>query len=136
MSAIIKRNFENIYTDDIIGKPMTPSKWVNDEPTYKPITRIKMTCGGGMGGSSWYEYVNRINMEDIRPNDMLLVTDIDGRQKLLNTNYIVSVENDLTVLSALLDSRNDAFEIGVYEYRWLVKDGHKVKLTGDFRYYH
>jgi hypothetical protein len=67
-------------------------------------------------------------MADIKPDDMLIVTDIDGRQKLLNTRYIVSVENDLSVLSALLDSQNHNFETGIYEYRWLVKDGHKVKL--------
>jgi hypothetical protein len=130
--TLLGGNFENIYTNNTIGQPMTPSKWVSNKPTYTPITRIKMTCGGGIGGSSWYEYVKRINMENIRPDDMLIVTDINARQKLLNTRYIVSVENDLSVLSALLDSQNNNFEVGIYEYRWLVRDGHKVKLINDF----
>ena len=50
-----------------------------------------MTCGGGMGGSVWNEYVTT-NCQ-IQPNQMITVKDaITGEEKIINTNFIVKVE--------------------------------------------
>lgn len=117
-----------IGKDKSIGLPMTPSKWVTTKPTYEAISRIKMTCGGGIGGSSWYEYVQRVSFENVHLGEMLPVVTIDGREKLLNPNNIVTVESDLQLVSGVINSQNPNFEIGQHEYRYLCRDGVKVSF--------
>jgi hypothetical protein len=50
--------------------------------------RIKMSCGGGMGGSSWYEYVTHIDSSD--PN-YETVTTLDGQTKRLGKQFTVTI---------------------------------------------
>ena len=49
--------------------------------------RILMSCGGGMGGSKWYEEVTDIDME----GDFIDVITIDGQNKLLGKQYVVKI---------------------------------------------
>ena len=115
---------------DIITPPLTPSKWVDNKVKYTPITRLRLSCGGGMGGAQWYENVQRIPLSDIKPNTMLEVTDLEGRKHLVNTRYIVEADSSVTVASVYLDSQNSNFEMGVYEFSWLIKDGRRLYLDG------
>lgn len=131
---IVKDIFDKIETKTTIGKPLTPSTWVG-EPKYYPITRIKMTCGGGMGGSSWYEYVERFSLNDIsdRPlGTMWRIKTVDGNEKLINPNYVVEVDSEITMVCVTFDSRNPHFEKGIYTYRFLYRDGTKVSLSDRF----
>lgn len=73
-----------------LSKKLTPSTWIG-EPKYKLITRIHMTCGGGIGGSSWEEYVER--MEEFPTNKIIKVKRYDGKELFINTSYIVKTEN-------------------------------------------
>jgi len=70
--------------------PCSPSKWIS-KPEYKKITRINLTSGGGMGGSKWTEYVEQI--KELQPNTIQAFTRINGKQILLNTNYITDAED-------------------------------------------
>lgn len=70
-----------------IGKKCSPSA----PPVLldtRVITRVKMSCGGGMGGSTWCEYGKAL--DPIEPNKVIRFRDyITGEVILLNTNYIV-----------------------------------------------
>lgn len=71
-----------------IGLPCTPSRLVKrtDLCAYK----VKMSCGGGMGGSVWNEY-----LEDNIPEGehrIIYVNDYAGRSKSINTMFAVKSE--------------------------------------------
>lgn len=71
-----------------IGLPCTPSKYVKS--FEKVGYRIKMSCGGGMGGSVWNEYF----AENVPEGEHKLVSleDYTGRNKTINTKYVVKSE--------------------------------------------
>ena len=74
-----------------IGRSCTPSEMpvVVD---VKNIIVITMTCGGGMGGSRWEEYLDAVDVESIPSNQMVTFTDaITGKKKTINTQYAVEV---------------------------------------------
>ena len=49
--------------------------------------RILMSCGGGMGGSKWYEYATEIEMD----GGFIYAECLDGQSKTLSKNFIVSI---------------------------------------------
>lgn len=110
------------------GKEYTPSKWMGD-PEYTKITRLKMTCGGGLGGQSWYEYVYR---QQIPSNQIVAFTRYDGKEIRINTSYVVEAE-DFTLARAVLDIsewcdiQHDNGE-RVKEYLVLINDGKTLTL--------
>lgn len=70
----------------VIHAPVSPCSLVNKKE--QEVYKFKMTCGGGMGGAQWDEYV--ITKDPIRPNSMLTCTDAaTGEEKIINSNYIV-----------------------------------------------
>lgn len=71
-------------------------------PTYSPsknhlvlvlgdVTKVKMSCGGGMGGSKWYEFGGFENKPKIG-EFVNFVDAVSGETKIINPNYIVEVE--------------------------------------------
>ena len=70
----------------IIGHNLHPTNRLDKH--QKEGYRIKMSCGGGMGGSSWYEYVTDIYGSD--PN-YEVVTTLDGQTKRLGKQFIVNI---------------------------------------------
>lgn len=129
MSNFVKTNFEEIYKPDYLKKPMTPSEWVGGV-SYLPVTRLKMTCGGGLGGSLWYEYVQRVSLEifSIVQSPFVTLRTWDNKEVFLNKSYIVKAEQ-FVIASAVLNSRNPNFPMGEYTYCYLVEDGHKLSLV-------
>ena len=115
-----------------VGLPKTPATWVG-EPTYTEIMRIKVTCGGGMGGSSWYEYVDRHDFKTVNVGgvEMVKYKRYNGEKVTLNPHYIVTIQN-FTLFTAIYDSRNSNFDIGKYTLYYLVEDGRKIKLVDSF----
>ena len=90
------------YVEDAkLGKPKTPSKW-KGFPEYTLITKVRMTCGGGLDvdGATWYEYVYRL--DEIPTNKIIEVKRYDGKMIRLNTAYVVSTE-DFKLAKATLD---------------------------------
>ena len=125
-------NEKKIYRKSTAGVPRTPGKWVDTKPTYREMTRILMTCGGGMGGSSWYEVVERINLADLMQKSYVIAKDWEGKEKGLNLQYMVKAEQ-FTLASARFDNKNTNFKMGVYEYSWLIEDGETIKLIDEFQ---
>lgn len=114
----------------MLGREYTPSKW-DGLPTYKQITRLRMTAGGGMGGACWYEYVDRL--AEIPSNEMIEVKRYDGKWIRINTSYVVYSE-DFTLATATLDIREWARcameNIETKKYYVLVDDNKKLMLIG------
>lgn len=71
-----------------IGLPCTPSKFIKrrDMLGYK----VKMSCGGGMGGSVWNEYL--CNDVPAGSYQIIRIEDYTGRPKSINTNFVVKSE--------------------------------------------
>lgn len=93
----------------IIYLPCTPAQWIG-EPEYKQITQIHLTAGGGMGGSSWYEYVEKI--DSIETNTIQEFTRITGKKILLNTRYITSAENFLLITATFNNENTNVRKLG------------------------
>lgn len=132
--SFVQRVFEDgigVRKDLTIGLPMTPSSWMGDA-IYTPVSRIKMSCGGGMGGSSWYETVERIDIDNIDLDKPLIVTTIDGNKKMLNPRYIVLIDSEITMVTRKLNSKNTNFPVGVYIYSWLIRDGEKITFANSY----
>lgn len=54
-----------------------------------PCLKVRMTCGGGMGGCEWYEY---IKPTELISNSIIDVVNVFGEKKQINTRYVVKVE--------------------------------------------
>ena len=108
-----------------IGFPCTPSVWTR-EPEYKKITVIIVSCGGGMGGSKWREYVYRT---DELPKGIQWYRTVDGRDIRLNSNNIVMME-DYTMVTVYYRTSNQKISPGGAERSksFLIDDDMKVEL--------
>lgn len=80
----------------------TPANIIDSK--IENVLRIKMSCGGGIGGSKWYETVKPT---DIIPNTLITVETIEGETKLINTNFIVeAVEKQLVIVTEVHQNSN------------------------------
>ena len=122
----LEYNFDKLYDDEVIKRPRTPSVWVTKDVCYDEITRIKMSCGGGMGGSKWYEYVERVPLDALAKigRGCVVLRTYEGKDVLINMDYVVEAEQ-FTVASAVLDSRNPYFPVGYYKFCYLIEDGRR-----------
>lgn len=126
-------DLSKIYSKATFGRPMTPGRWLDKDVQYAPITRLDMSCGGGMGGSHWYEYIQRIPLEELaNSDDRIIVTTWDGKRKLINMNNVVKAE-EYTIASAVYHSDNSNFPVGEYLMARLVQDGATVRLVEEFQ---
>lgn len=122
------KNFE--YCNGKLKKDIEPSKWVGC-PEYMFITKLRMSCGGGIGGSSWYEYVERL--KDIPSNTVIKVKRYDGKEIFINTSWLVEAE-DYKLVKATLDiSRWETYypdkeKEGIRSYYVLMDDDVELKL--------
>ena len=112
------------------GFPMTPSKWVG-KPKTRKITRLLMTCGGGMGGSRWYEYVEHFQFESIDPDGVVIVDRIDGKNVWVNPKYIVQAE-DFVLVEADYDTTNPNYGQGKMKVKFLVEEDAKLVRIDEY----
>jgi len=75
------------FDGDIVKYPLTPCKWVG-EPRYKTVLRLTVTCGGGLGGSRWFEYTTSQRAYEGLHTYRL----VNGKEVQLNSMYIVKAE--------------------------------------------
>lgn len=134
MDTTMHVDLSKIYSKATFGRPMTPGYWVtkNGNVQYFPVTRLDMSCGGGMGGSHWYEYIARIPLEELAEKERVVVTTWDGERKLINMSNVVKAE-EYTVASAFYHSDNPNFPVGEYLVARLIPDGAKVRLVEEFQ---
>lgn len=127
-------DLSKIYNKTTFGRPMTPGYWVtkSEDVQYFPITRLDVSCGGGMGGSRWYEYIARVPLEELAEKERVVVTTWDGKRKLINMNNVVKAE-EYTIASAFYHSDNSNFPVGEYLMARLVQDGAKIQLVESFQ---
>lgn len=111
-----------------VGVPRTPAEWIPGTVTYEDFLEIRMTAGGGMGGSKWYEYIDA--ELPLPSNQLVEVEDIEGNRKQINTAYVVTVEQ-VTVMFAKYESRNPYYPKGVYEVQWIVPGSWKDSVRFD-----
>jgi len=118
-----------VYGKSTMGLPMTPSHWIGAE--YKPIKRIKVTCGGGMGGSVWFEYVDKDSVKtvDLYGVPMLSVMTWNGEKKIINPRYVVTVEDYDLMTATFYNERNTNFRLGVHDVHVLVNPNRRVELV-------
>lgn len=94
-----------------IRLPMSPSRWVGEERRYT-VACVWMSCGGGMGGSRWDEYLTGIGLEDIRllmdTGKAVVAENIYGEDVLLSPDYIVKAQM-FDVVERDYDTGNDNF---------------------------
>ena len=131
MNTVKLVDLKTIYDAPTLGKPMTPGNWVGREMKCIPVTMLSMSCGGGTGGSHWYEYIERIPLEDLCNGNRIVVKTWDGKSKLINLNNVVTAEQ-LTIATAVYNSKNPNFEQGEYLVAKLTRDNHKIKLVDSF----
>lgn len=124
-------DLDTVYKDNCIGVPMTPGHWVSKSVEYTPITRLRMSCGGGIGGAQWFEYVNRVPLDELAEMKSAIVTTWNGKRKLINMNYVVEAEK-FTIAKAVYDSTNPNFQKGEYLVARLLEDGSVVSLSDKF----
>lgn len=73
--------------DNRIYYPLTPCTWLGQKA--EKITDIMMSCGGGMGGAQWHEYIKgHIDLKD----GLNTYTRIDDTKVCLNSKWIVKAE--------------------------------------------
>ena len=82
--------------------PNNPSKFIGKAKVIR-VKRVKMTCGGGIGGSCWDEYV--VDFPETPKHDLIKVTDYKGKKMTINTVYVVKVV-DSQIVVITTDSKN------------------------------
>lgn len=114
-----------------IYRSCNPSKFVKHEEIHG-ILKVKMSCGGGMGGAQWYEYIQEPNDFELEGESPVWVTNYLGEEMLLNPRFIVKanrisiakVVEDITAWKRMSDGRQYLntmyFEIAPYESVTLV----------------
>ena len=110
-----------------INLPCTPSEWTT-QPEYQKITEITLTSGGGMGGKTWKEYVEKTIL---KPHTLQKVTRIDGKQITINTDYVTYAE-DFVLVTAEYYTENTYRGEGYHEVNFLVEEGVEVGLMDKY----
>lgn len=127
-----------------VYKPFTPSEYV-DSNYYKVIS-IKMSCGGGMGGASWYEYIKADTPQKMKEiysaitkGGIIKVVDYLGNTKYINTNYVVMTQEQSIYELTIENKGNTYYEIiegGKYIFRYLINERKtkEIKNINTFEY--
>lgn len=125
--------FGYVYTKDTMGVPCTPGYWISDKVTYEPITMLRISCGGGIGGAQWCEYVKRISFEDLCNNEKIIVETVDGEKIWINTRWVVEA-HQYNIAKAVYHSDNKDSYTGDNEFCRLVEEGHTIKLIDTYQH--
>lgn len=111
--------------------PMTPGYWVDDSPTYENVVRVRMTCGGGVGGAQWFEYMVGVALEDIADAKFFIFKDLNGKDVMINTSYIVEAK-PFKIAKAVYHSDNHNFTKGNYVVRYLLDPNATAELVSEY----
>lgn len=95
-----------------IYRSCNPSEFVKHEEIHG-ILKVKMSCGGGMGGAQWHEYIQEPNDFELEGESPVWVTNYLGEEMLINPRFIVKasrisivkVVEDITAWKRALDGK-------------------------------
>ena len=123
-----------LLEDNVLSLPGSPAEW-NGKPILRPITVITMTCGGGMGGSYWKEYVLQTKLKFPMGEMLYLIDATTGKEFTVNPRYVVKAENFILV-EAHYSTTNDFLKerdrgivramLQDYETEVFLKDNHGI----------
>ena len=120
------------YGNVTIGFPMTPSRWLDSKPRYTDVLRVRMSCGGGIGGAQWFEFLCGVTQKDlISAERFITTTNIDGEELLLNVYNIVEAR-PFKIATARFHSDNHNFTVGDYTARYLLDPKATAKLVSKY----
>ena len=128
---MLKRDFlDKVHEGSVeMTYPMTPSRWLDKQPTYRNIVRVRMTCGGGMGGAQWFEHLVGVTLNDLAKADRFFTArDFNGKTVMINTNYVVEAK-PFKIAEARLHSDNHNYTVGDYLVRYLLDPDATAKLV-------
>lgn len=100
---------------DKIYFPKGTSEWVGiTDP--KPLLKLTITSGGGMGGSRWSRFIRPVEIQD----GLNWVETVDGETIAINSSYIVEIRPvdlyiaEYTCTNSNFGLYNDLCEVAVY----------------------
>lgn len=94
--------------------PHTPSKFIGEAEPIE-VKKIKMTCGGGIGGSVWDEYIQSYTFPENLPDGLIKLTNFKGEEITLNTRYMVKI-TDSQIVGITVESKNHYIGEGLKKY--------------------
>ena len=108
--------------------PLTPCRWVG-KPKVNEVYNITMSCGGGMGGSRWQEYVVDSNVKE----GLNEYTTIEGKTITLNGRFIVKAERFYLVRVKYIHANTNFEEtIGKEQELVFLSDTNKIRLVNEY----
>lgn len=115
--------------DGKIYYPLTPCSWVG-KPKVSKVLDITMSCGGGMGGCKWHEYVEDDSVKEGISN----YKSIDGKVVCLNSRWIVKAEHRYIVRVTYVHNNGNFGEtMGMRLESVFISDSNKVVLMNSYR---
>ena len=131
MRNVFSTSNTKVYSKNAIGVPMAPSRW-EGKPKFENVVLVYVTCGGGMGGASYYHILKMDDMSAFTNGGMVVAPALhdDGkfRDMLVNTNYIVSVE-PLTLATMKFHNENKNYKVGDTTMGFLIERGSKLTFN-------
>lgn len=109
--------------------PNTPSHFVG-KVDIKKVKKVKMTCGGGMGGSCWYEYILCDTMPEDLSYGLIDVVNYKGEKITINTMYIVKIV-EREVANIITNSQNP-YHSGLKKFFYEIPCGETVELCNEY----
>lgn len=107
--------------------PNTPSRFIGKAQILK-VKKVKMTCGGGIGGCSWDEYI--VDFPETPKHDLIKVADYKGNKMTLNTRYVVKV-TDSQIVMITTDSQNPNY-YGVKRFYYETPCNEAIMLCNEY----
>lgn len=109
--------------------PNTPSYFVG-KVDIKRVKKVKMTCGGGMGGNCWYEYILCDTMPEDLNYGLINVVNYKGEKITINTMHVVKI-TEREVANIVTDSQNLHYS-GIKKFFYEIPCGEEVKLYNEY----
>ena len=114
--------------------PHTPGNWIKESLKYTPALKLRMSCGGGMGGAQWFECITSPSTLDefekvIHGESKLIkVTRYDGTDAMFNLNNIVGI-TPCEKLYIEFNNGNTHFDTGKTPFVRLIRKNDPIEIT-------
>lgn len=119
----------------IINLPLTPASFTTKKPEIisENAAILEISCGGGMGGSHWKEYVIDFDFNDLNRDGLIQVTLFTGETKFINTRNIVTAK-PRAIIRASVKHSNTNFKDNYWEMYFTIhkSDIKSVKLNESY----
>lgn len=122
-----------------IYRTCSPSKLIAKYEMHGML-KLTMTCGGGMGGSRWEEYIEEITGDEMIGDQNEWVRNYLGEEIMLNPRFVVKMER-VSVVKVVEDITSwKTYHSGTDGNQYLktmyfeAKPFEKITLVDDYKY--